>query len=342
MAKGAYLIYNPLSGSASSPELWLGQVVHSLCAVGYEVATIALTGAVHSDAIVERLKQGCDLLVAAGGDGTIRLALEASARSMLHVPVGIIPAGTGNQLARNLGIYEDNILADPLDKAIQTLIDGKVFEMDLGVMNGNYFAVAAGAGPMSDAILSPEQNDKINWRMFAYASSLVQTLAQPPTLFEITADGESFSVAASGIFVTNISELGMGALSETALLDDGILDLCVLAPQEFQDYLDVGFRFVGGIGGEQAAYYVKKVTSVDIKVLPVSRHASLVGKTWRRIKNLFGVNERPALVVHKEATAMIDGDACGTTPMHIEVAPRIVSVLVPRSLKLSRTGGDAK
>ncbi len=278
--------------------------------------------------------QGPDLLVAAGGDGTIRLALEASARSQKHIPVGIVPLGTGNLLARNLDLYDENLLFDPLDKAVKTLIEGKIFKMDMGLMNGNYFAVAAGVGPMSDAILSPERQDKVNWRMLAYASSLVQTINQPPTLFKITMDGESVTVGASGIFITNIADLGLGALSESARMDDGILDLCVLSPQEFHDYLEMGFRFTGAVGGAQAAhaaYYVKKVTTVDIEVLPVSRQSSVLQKSWRRIKQSFGVYDKPPLLTYSEVTAMIDGDSCGTTPIHIEVAPRAVSIMVPKN-----------
>jgi diacylglycerol kinase family enzyme len=337
--KRAHLLYNPNSGSAISPEWWIGKIIHRLCGANFEVSSTATWAGIELENVLELLKDGSDLLVAAGGDGTIRLALEAASLAPGQIPVGIVPVGTGNQLARNLGLYEDTILSDPLDKAVNALIDGKLFAMDLGVMNGHRFAVSAGVGPMSDAILMPDHIDKANWRMLAYAGSLVQTLTQAPLLIRVTADDtESFTVAASGIFVTNISDLGIGLLSESARLDDGILDLCVLAPQEFHDYLEMGFRFAGGIADVQPApYYVKKVRSVSLEVVPVSRHSSILDKTWRRVKNSFGVYEKPPLVLNKEATAMIDGDACGTTPMHIEVAPNAVSIMVPKNFAVSKT-----
>ena len=336
--KQAHLLYNPHSGSAVAPEWWVGKIVHKLCSANFEVSATATWAGIDAQDVLDLLKNGSDLLIAAGGDGTIRMVLEAASLAPQPVPVGIVPVGTGNQLARNLGLYEDRILVDPIDKAVDTLIDGKPFAMDLGIMNGHRFAVSAGVGPMSDAILMPEQVDKVNWRMLAYAGSLVQTLAQPPLLIRVTADGESFTVAASGIFVSNISDLGIGLLSESARLDDGMLDLCVLAPQEFHDYLEMGFRFAGGMADSQPApFYVKKVKTVDLEVVPVSRHSSILDKTWRRVKNSFGMYEKPPLLVNKEATAMIDGDACGTTPMHIEVAPYAVSIMVPQNFIVSKT-----
>lgn len=329
MSRKALLIYNPSAGTALAPELWLGRVIHRLnSSIVDQTVVIATTPTMTSNYLLGELTQQIELLIAAGGDGTVRMALEAAARSEFDPAVGIIPVGTGNQLARNLGIYDDNLISiDPLEKPIKALLRGDRLRMDLGIMNGHYFAVAAGAGPMSDAIVTPEQTDKMNWKMLAYASSLVQTLTRAPVLFNIVADGESLKVAASGLFVTNIADFGVGSLSETAKLNDGLLDLCILAPEEFQDYLEQGFAFAGAFFGEEAPYYIKKVRSIDVSVLPVSRRQSVVETTWRKMKGAFGVHEKPPLTVHDEVTAMIDGDACGTTPMHIEVAPGAVTIL---------------
>jgi diacylglycerol kinase family enzyme len=282
------------------------------------------------DELFGALSDPLDVLIAAGGDGTIRFALAAVAERKSDIPVGIVPLGTGNQLARNLSIYEENILADPLDDAIGVLLKGIPQRIDLGIMNGNYFCVAAGCGPMSDAILTPGHEDKVNWKMLAYASSMIQTFALPPVVFRLSIPNEEpFSISASGIFVTNIADLGVGTLSESAQINDGLLDLCILNPTEFQDYLHMGFRFAGGFVGGKAAYYIKKIKSVDIEVVPVRSKLSRLQHVGHRIRSfLEGSNEqRPPLKT--EVTAAIDGDACGTTPMHIEVAPLAVNVLAP-------------
>src|SRR6516165_7557399 len=322
MPKQALIIYNPSSVTQIGPDAWLGEIVHRLCYNGgYEVKVVATEANMSHDSFKESEIRGNDLLIAAGGDGTIRLVLGTLAHLKSQIPVAIMPLGTGNQLARNLSIYEDNLLIDSLDNALDIALKGVPMPIDLGLMNGEYFAVAAGAGPMSDAVLIPNRHEKATWKMLAYMSSMVQTFALPPVVFRLTVDGEEFRVTASGLFVTNIADLGVGRLSDTAVLDDGFLDLCILNPRNFKDYLTLGFRFAGGFVGGEAPYYIKKVRTVDVEVQPVASRLSRVQKLGQRIREFMRgdtVEDRP---VYQKVTAMIDGDACGTTPMHIEVVP---------------------
>lgn len=282
--------------------------------------------------IINAIGKPLDLIVAAGGDGTLRYVLGAVADANSDVPVGIIPLGTGNQLARNLMIYEENILSDPLDDAISIILDGVTMKMDLGVMNGQYFCICAGAGPLSDAILMPEQKDKVNWKMLAYASSVIQNFAMPPVMFKITLDeeNETIQVAASGIFISNIADLGLGTLSETAQLNDGLLDLCVLNPSEFGDYLHMGFRFAGGFVGGEAPYYIRKVRALTVEVVPSRAKLSRLQHMGHLIRNFLSGNSESRPPVAQQVVAMIDGDAFGETPMNIKVVPHAVNVLVPR------------
>lgn len=262
----------------------------------------------------------------------MRMVIEAMVKAQLSdIPLGIIPLGTGNLLARNLKIFEESLLTDPVDKALDIIMTGYREKIDLGLMNGQCFAAAAGAGPLSDAIITPDRKDKENWKMLAYAGSMVQTLAQPPVFFNIQADGESFRVAASGIFITNIADLGVGMLSDTASLHDGLLDLCILAPKEFTDYLQYGFHFASGgttISGK-APYYIKKVKEVQIDVVPKRHPLSFIQQSWRKLKySLTGQTEGHS--PSDRTIAMIDGDAAGCTPMYIEVLPQGITVIKPR------------
>lgn len=331
MHRHALIIYNPVAGTAVAPDLWLGSVIHRLCD-RYVVSVLATQSGMLPSDIFANFTDPIDLIVAAGGDGTVRFALAAVAERQSEIPVGIIPLGTGNQLARNLSIYEDNILADPLDDAVSVLLNGVPQKIDLGVMNGHYFCVAAGCGPLSDAILTPGHEDKVNWKMLAYASSMIQTFALPPVVFKLSIAGdEPFTISASGIFVTNISDLGVGTLSATAEVNDGLLDLCILNPAEFQDYLELGFRFAGGFVGGKAPYYIRKVRSLDIEVVPVRSKLSRLQHLGHRIRSMIDGTSEKRPPVQTEVIAAIDGDSCGTTPMHIEVAPNVVNILVPKS-----------
>ncbi len=341
MSRHALVVYNPTAGSAAGADMWLGPVVHRLAAQ-YTVTVLPTVPDMRPADILNAIGKPIDLLVAAGGDGTLRFALGAVAEAQSDVPVGIIPLGTGNQLARNLLIYEENILSDPLDEALSVILDGVAMKMDLGIMNGQYFCICAGAGPLSDAILMPDQKDKVNWKMLAYASSVIQNFAMPPVMFQITLDEEkeTFQVAASGLFVSNIADLGVGTLSETAQINDGLLDLCVLNPSEFGDYLHMGFRFAGGFVGGEAPYYIRKVRSLTVEVVPSRAKLSRFQHLGHKIRNFISGSTDSRPPVAQQATAMIDGDAWGETPMKIKVAPHAVNVLVPRrfATQLRRSG----
>jgi diacylglycerol kinase (ATP) len=330
MPKLALLVYNPAARTAAEPDMWLGTIIHRLCEQSDYVVTVfpTTTGTTHKD-LLPLINDHTDLVVAAGGDGTVRFVLGALAEAKSSVPAGIVPLGTGNQLARNLGIFEENLLGDPLEDALQTILHGSPVRIDLGVMNGEYFAVAAGAGPLSDAVVIPGREDKTNWKMLAYASSMIQTFAMPPVVFKIATENESFKIAASGVFITNVSEMGMGTLAQTAQLNDGILDLCILNPTEFAHYLELGFRFAGGFIGGKAPYYTRQVKSLTIECMPVRSPLSALQWLGFKMRNLISGEFHSLPPRHKEVMAMVDGDACGTTPMVITVAPQAVAVLAP-------------
>ncbi|MDR3614699.1 MAG: diacylglycerol kinase family protein [Candidatus Obscuribacterales bacterium] len=325
----ALVVYNPVAGTAADPDLWLGTVVHRL-AEKYTTTVFPTTAKMKPSEIFSAIKDDIDLVVAAGGDGTIRFALSAVASSGLDVPVALLPLGTGNQLARNLGIYKESIFVDTLHESMNVAMNGRKLKIDLGLMNGEHFCVAAGCGPISDAILMPEAQDKANWKMLAYASSMIQSIALPPVVFKISLPDEVFQVSASGLFVTNVADLGVGTLSETADVTDGLLDLCILNPKEFGDYIELGFRFGGGFVGGKAPYYVKKVQAVTVEVMHRRGPLSQFQKIRHRLLSFVQPEVAPVTTSSATITAMIDGDEAGTTPMKIKVAPQAVTVLVPQ------------
>ena len=326
----ALVVYNPASGSAADPDLWLGSVVHRACEK-YTVTVLPTRADMNPDEIFSAVNGDIDLIIAAGGDGTIRFVLGAVAEAKSNVPVGLLPMGTGNQLCRNIGVYDENLLVDTLHESLQIIFNGAPKRIDLGLMNGQYFCVAAGAGPLSDAILLPEQLEKANWKMLAYAGSVLQTFGLEPVVFKITLPNETFKIAAAGLFVTNIADLGVGTLSETAEINDGLLDLCILNPTEFQDYLELGFRFAGGFVSGQAPYYIRKVTNVTIEATSEPIRLSRLQKVRRSVISFFSGPALEQPKTEKKVTAMIDGDAYGTTPMVIQVVPNAVSVMAPKT-----------
>ncbi|MBX9720660.1 MAG: hypothetical protein K2X81_04645, partial [Candidatus Obscuribacterales bacterium] len=211
----------------------------------------------------------------------------------------LIPFGTGNQFARNLKIFEENLFQDPLQHAVDVISTGRPRRIDLGKMNNHHFCVAVGVGPICDAILAPTQEEKENWGMFAYVGSMLQVVTSPAVAFRITADGVTFEVKALAVIVANAGDMGFARLSEGAKLDDGFLDLCIITLGNFEDYVRFGFGVASSVLLGDAPFYIRKVKKVYVE--------SLSGKV----------------------VANVDGDPIGHTPLDIEIIPNAVSIVCP-------------
>lgn len=328
--KQALVVYNPAARTAAHPDLWLGPIVHRLCDQCDVLVTTYPTRPerTYKD-LIALLHPQLSVVIAAGGDGTVRNVLAALAMAGVNIPAGIIPLGTWNVLARSLGILKDSLLGDPLDTAITTIMNGEQIRMDLGLMNGHCFALAAGVGAIADAFVIPDRRDKTSWKILAYYSELIKTITNPPRTYRIKADDQSFLVTASGIFVSNTQDLGIGKMADRDDLIDGQLYLCIVAPREFNHFVTLGFNMLAGLGELSESYYVRKVRTVDIDVVPIECMPLGFQEIGREVvKHITG--KRPDLPVKcDKLRTMVDGDPCGTTPMHVSVLPQAVNVIIP-------------
>ncbi|MCW2752185.1 MAG: PA-phosphatase [Aeromicrobium sp.] len=190
------------------------------------------------------LQAGVDLIIAAGGDGTVRAVCEEAART--GVAVGILPHGTGNLLARNLGIPLN--IRDALDVAFSgqdKAIDLGTYKTDSGTDTS--FLVMAGLG-MDAAIMTGVDDTlkaKVGW--LAYFVSGVKAARFPAMKVEISVDdGEFKKFKARTVVIGNVGFLQGGIpLLPDAQIDDGTLDVVVLAPKRFIGWLAIIVRVVG-------------------------------------------------------------------------------------------------
>jgi YegS/Rv2252/BmrU family lipid kinase len=175
---------------------------------------------------------GADLVVAVGGDGTVRGCAEGVAST--GVPLGIVPHGTANLLARTLGIPSHpqtalDIALCPLDSASrsQPSVDRRI---DLAIADREPFTAMAGMGLDAAVVAGTKLKHQLGW--LAYAMSGAVHLALPPTRFTIKLDdGPPIERTARSVVVGNSGLLPGGFnLLPNALLDDGMLDVGVLAP----------------------------------------------------------------------------------------------------------------
>lgn len=180
----------------------------------------------------EALEAGVDVVIAAGGDGTVRCVAEVLAGT--DTAMGLVPLGTGNLLARNLSLDVE----DPLSAA-QGVLDGAETKIDVvravvdHAEQEHLFLVAAGLG--YDASIMADTldglKDRVGW--LAYVESGIRNLPGKPVTAKITVDGKQENHRKiRGVMVGNCGKLMGGVeIFPDAVVTDGILDLLTLAPK---------------------------------------------------------------------------------------------------------------
>jgi undecaprenyl-diphosphatase len=174
----------------------------------------------------EAATTGVDLVVAVGGDGTVRACAEGLAGT--DVPLGIVALGTGNLLARTLGIPAHPRAA--LNIALGETVATQDQRIDLGTADGTPFTAMAGMGLDAAVVAATRLKHHLGW--LAYAMAGAAHLALPPVRFSIRMDdGTPVEREARSVVVGNSGLLPGGfSLLPEARIDDGLLDVGVLAP----------------------------------------------------------------------------------------------------------------
>jgi len=170
---------------------------------------------------------GYELAVVAGGDGSVRLAVDALAGTEL--PLGIVPLGTGNLLAATLGIARD-----PMVAAVR-LVSAKPQRIDTGLLTAEGrregFAVSAGLGFDARLMAATDPRAKARFGVLAYFIQAARLIAALPVAqTEIVVDGRSHQLSTVAVMVANCGQLVPGLLGPRAPLDpfDGKLDVIAI------------------------------------------------------------------------------------------------------------------
>lgn len=247
----------------------------------------------------DAVRLGYRAVAACGGDGT--LAEVATGLAGSATPLAIIPRGTGNQVAQNLGIPLS------LEDAIDVAVHGRITTIDLGITGDRAFALVAGAGFDAAVMQAATRELKERWGFGAYIYAAVkEALAAAPRRFHITADGREIQVEAVSVMVANVGELcarwlpfrlPLGPRPMSAWTD-GMLDVVIVAPRRPHDVAALLW---------QAAQ--RKLNSSD-QLLHFQAET-------------ITIDADPAIAVQ------IDGDPFGETPISMAVMRDAMRVFVP-------------
>ena len=179
------------------------------------------------------VKEGAELVIACGGDGTVRAC--ATGLSGSDVPLGVIPFGTGNLVAANFDIPTD------VDDALEIALDCRRRRIDLGAVGDERFVIAAGMGFDAAMLRDADKRLKKHLGWVAYVVSGVKNLRRPVVAFHLELDGKDpITRRGQGVIICNLGRIqgGLPVLPD-AVPDDGRFDLAVLRTRSLRDWLVV-------------------------------------------------------------------------------------------------------
>lgn len=213
-------IINPKAGTKSKKEI-PDLISNCLDKHKFDVSISETQYAGHG---VELAKQasinGCDIVVAVGGDGTVNEVAQGLLYS--QTALAILPMGSGNGLARHLKIPMD------LKKALLAFNTYGISKIDTGKVNGQLFLCTSGLG--FDAEISHQFAQQKSRGFYTYAKIASKSLlGYPSKQWNIQVDGQSLKTEGILFTVANANQFGNNVfIAPNALLQDGLLDLCVL------------------------------------------------------------------------------------------------------------------
>ncbi|PSC04010.1 lipid kinase [Alsobacter soli] len=258
--------------------------------LAHSVETFSSPEEVSSD-IVRRAAE-VDRVIICGGDGSVNAAGPGLLETGL--PFGIVPLGTGNDLARTLGLPED------LDAAVDVIVAGKMRRIDVGLVNGRPFFNVASLGISTELARTLTPDIKRRWGRFGYALAAMKVLANArPFTATIVDKGEPIRVKTFQIAVGNGRYYGGGmAVSEQAAIDDEHLDLYSLE-------LSGVWKF-----------------ALMIRAFRTGSHGA-----WEEVRTVRGLEFD--ISTRKPRPVNCDGEICAHTPAHFKVLPKALTVFAP-------------
>ena len=290
----ALLIANPASRRGGT---LVAEARQAIIDGGATCEVVLTERAGHAGEIGTAVGRNYDVVFTLGGDGTAMEVAGSLAGS--GVPIGVLPGGTGNLLARALGIPRE------VGPAVTALLHGDEQQIDLGVVFGHRFAVAAGVG--IDAAMVAETPVWMKKRLGVLAYTIMATKAALRAVIfrrffiaRVEVDGEIIERRAAAVLFANFGAIleNRIAFGPGIVVDDGMLDCCIFSPSHLWDAMRIMWR----------------VTRRDFR----PDRAMLYRKGVR-----FRIETDPVLPMQA------DGELLGTTPADITVEPLAARLLVP-------------
>ena len=283
------LLTNPTAGKGRGAR-YRDVAMERLRASGLTVRNLTGRDAAESqDLAHQAVAEGVDALVVVGGDGMVHIAIQALAGT--GVPLGLVPAGTGNDVARYFSVPRKDPAA-----AADVVIAGRTRTIDLARSGDQHYLTVLAAG--FDAVVN-ERANKMTWpqgQMRYNLATLAELRTFEPIPYILDLDGETRSLEAMLVAVGNGPSFGGGLrITEGALLDDGLLDVVIIKPMTKLGLVRTYPKLFKGTHTTHPQYEHHRVRTVTVAA--------------------------PGIV------AYADGERFGALPLTVECAPGALTVL---------------
>ena len=244
--------------------------------------------------VIRRHRDRADAVILGGGDGTLTMAVDGLVDAQL--PVGILPLGTANDLARTL-----NLPVDPV-AAADVIAAGHHQRIDLGWVNGTHFFNVATVGLGVGVTRRLSRASKGRWGVLAYLFAAAQVVTRArPFAADIQTESETIRVRTVQVTVGNGRHFGGGmTVDRAATIDDGVLHLVSLEAERWWQLVALLPAMWRGTQWKEP--HIRTLRGREFVVTPAKK------RKWK-------------------VTA--DGEISGRTPAHFRVVPQALSVYVP-------------
>ena len=251
-------------------------------------------------------KEGADLVFAWGGDGTVQRCVDALAGR--DVALAVIPAGTSNLLASALGVPENR------DEAVQIGLTGDRTTFDTGTVNGEHFAVVAGAGLDALLVRDADRDLKDKVGKLAYLYTGVRNLDVEAVPVEVEVDGEPVFQGKSTAVLVGNTRKAVGGIDvfEGSEPDDGVMEVGVVTAEGPWEWIRTATRAV--LGDAEKSPYLRSARGGSVTI----RYSEPV------VYELDGGDREPA------------------DTLEIEVHHRSITLCVPHRGENGASEGDAR
>ncbi|PWU69149.1 diacylglycerol kinase [Gracilibacillus dipsosauri] len=258
--KRARIIYNPTSGREVFKRE-LAEVLKRFEQAGYETSTHATT--CEGDGVQAAryaVEQKFDLIIAAGGDGTVNEVVQGIAEQDYRPQLAIIPVGTTNDFARALGIPRE------IQKAVDVILEHNVRSLDIGKVNDQYFMNIAGGGKLTELTYEVPSKLKTMLGQLAYYLKGIEMLPSlKPTKVKIEYDGKVLEEEIMLFLVSNTNSVGgFEKLAPAAKMDDGYFDLVILKKANLAEFIRIATLATRGAHLEDKHIFYTKANRIKV------------------------------------------------------------------------------